>query len=129
VAEIIIHGALSPDLSCADCPDPIATPSSTTSYILIVTDMNGCTDADTVTVFVDENCGDVFVRMHFLRMAILKMMCYLSVENCIKNMKLLIYDRWVKKFLSLQKKISGWDGKYQGSPMILVCSCMNLTQQ
>jgi len=105
------------DLSCADCPDPIATPSSTTSYILIVTDMNGCTDADTVTVFVDENCGDVFVPNAFSPNGDLENDVLFVRGNCIKNMKLLIYDRWGEKVFESTEKNSGWDGKYQGSPM------------
>ena len=39
-------------LSCSDCPDPIASPPSTTEYLLVVTDDKGCTARDSLTVEV-----------------------------------------------------------------------------
>jgi len=39
-------------LSCADCPDPIATPGSTTEYRVEVTSADGCVAEDRVTVNV-----------------------------------------------------------------------------
>lgn len=39
-------------LSCTDCPDPIATPTSTTTYRVQVRNAEGCTDDDSVTVTV-----------------------------------------------------------------------------
>ena len=40
-------------LSCTNCANPIATPTFTTDYIVTVIDANGCSDIDTVTVFVN----------------------------------------------------------------------------
>lgn len=42
-------------LSCLNCPDPIASPTQTTDYIVTVTSADGCTDVDTVTVNVSGN--------------------------------------------------------------------------
>lgn len=40
-------------LSCANCPNPVATPDSTTTYYVLVTDsLSGCNGTDSVTVFV-----------------------------------------------------------------------------
>lgn len=40
-------------LSCVNCPNPIANPTDTMTYYLVVTDMNGCTSApDSVVVNV-----------------------------------------------------------------------------
>lgn len=51
-------------LSCDDCPDPIATPDTTTTYYLTATDTYGCEVYDTVTIEVldilpapDVNCS------------------------------------------------------------------------
>ncbi len=47
--------AWSPNSSLDDptSPVPVATPSTTTTYVVTVTDANGCTSSDDVTVFVD----------------------------------------------------------------------------
>ncbi|MDB5032809.1 MAG: hypothetical protein JWQ98_50 [Chlorobi bacterium] len=61
-------------LSCADCPAPIADPSTTTSYVVTATNAAGCVASDTVTVFVNERrpisagpdrsiCGSDSVRL------------------------------------------------------------------
>lgn len=42
----------SPDLSCLDCPDPVATPEQTMTYRLVVRDAGGCEGYDSVTVVV-----------------------------------------------------------------------------
>lgn len=39
-------------LSCTDCPNPIARPTQTTTYRVVVTDRNGCFDFDDVTISV-----------------------------------------------------------------------------
>lgn len=39
-------------LSCDDCPNPIATPTTTTRYLATVTNVLGCTISDSVTVTV-----------------------------------------------------------------------------
>ncbi|MEW6469942.1 MAG: PKD domain-containing protein [Bacteroidota bacterium] len=40
-------------LSCTTCQSPVANPTSTTTYTLIVTDANGCTGTDMITVTVN----------------------------------------------------------------------------
>ncbi len=40
------------DLTCSDCPNPTATPSSTTEYTLTVSDSYGCETSDDVTITV-----------------------------------------------------------------------------
>jgi len=42
-------------LSCTDCPDPIATPSSTTTYTLVVSDTYGCSIEDEITIEVSQS--------------------------------------------------------------------------
>lgn len=39
-------------LSCADCPNPSASPTDTSTYILTATDNHNCVHSDTTTVFV-----------------------------------------------------------------------------
>jgi hypothetical protein len=44
--------APSEGLSCTDCPAPVASPRTTTTYVLSTTSPEGCTDVDSVTVAV-----------------------------------------------------------------------------
>ncbi len=53
-------------LNCSNCPDPLATPDTTTTYSVIVTDSYGCQVFDTVTIEVlprldapDITCGNI----------------------------------------------------------------------
>lgn len=53
-------------LSCADCPNPVATPDTTTTYVLDAVDSYGCRTTDTITVNVlngpgapDLSCANV----------------------------------------------------------------------
>ncbi|MFT7605963.1 MAG: subtilisin-like proprotein convertase family protein, partial [Saprospiraceae bacterium] len=53
-------------LSCTDCPDPVASPDTTTTYHLSVTDTYGCMTYDTVTINVltqlpppEVTCGNI----------------------------------------------------------------------
>lgn len=43
----------SDELSCADCPDPMAHPSKTTTFLLTSTAPDGCVAVDSVTVVVN----------------------------------------------------------------------------
>ncbi len=40
-------------LSCTTCPDPMASPSTTTTYTLTGTNLSGCSQSDQMTVFVN----------------------------------------------------------------------------
>ena len=44
----------SPDLNCLDCPDPIATPSTTTTYYVTAWNNQGCKARDSVLVVVED---------------------------------------------------------------------------
>lgn len=47
-------------LSCTDCPNPVAAPTETTTYQVVVTNSAGCVGIDLITIYVDELPGDVF---------------------------------------------------------------------
>ncbi len=41
-------------LSCTGCPSPVANPSATTTYVVTVSDANGCTVKDTINITRDD---------------------------------------------------------------------------
>ncbi len=103
-------------LSCTNCQNPIATPSVTTTYTLIVTDVNGCTDADTVTVIVDIPCnsGELYIPNAFSPNADLHNDLFVISGGCIKVYDLKIYDRWGEKVFESDDITKSWDGTFHG---------------
>lgn len=104
-------------LSCSNCPDPIASPISTTIYVLMVTDTNGCTNVDTVIVTVDMECGEVFVPNAFSPNKDGKNELECVFGNCIQTMEFAIFDRWGAKVFETTDPKSCWDGVYKGKEL------------
>lgn len=103
-------------LSCTNCQNPTASPTQTTTYYLTVT-QNGCSATDTVTVFVDLPCGELFVPNVFSPNDDGKNDMLYVLGNCITNLEFAIYDRWGEKVFETQSAIYGWDGTYGGKPL------------
>jgi gliding motility-associated-like protein len=106
-------------LSCYTCGTPTASPSSTTTYTVLISDSDGCFLRDTVTVEVVPTCN-VFVPDAFTpgnpsgENAIL----YVRSE-CLANMDFVIYDRWGNKVFESKDPSVGWNGSFNnnGVPM------------
>jgi gliding motility-associated-like protein len=106
-------------LSCTQCNDPVAAPSATTSYCVRVTDSNGCSATDCVTVTVNTECGEIFVPNAFSPDGAD------NPENekecvygrCIVSLEFSIYDRWGEKVFQTTDKEICWDGTYKGQKM------------
>lgn len=113
-------------LSCAQCPNPIASPTVTTTYTLCVTDNNGCTACDTVTVLVDQQCGNIFLPNAFspnndgvndffcLRGPGAKGGGPCTASPCIVEVDFTIYNRWGQKVFHTTDISKGWDGIVNG---------------
>jgi gliding motility-associated-like protein len=100
------------DLTCNNCPDPVANPLVTTIYYVTGVDVNGCSNTDTVIVSVKMDCGEVFVPSAFSPNGDgINDVLYVS-GNCIKYMEFSIYDRWGEKVFYGNDPIVGWNGKY-----------------
>ncbi len=103
-------------LSCISCQSPVASPTKTTMYYLVVTDANGCTDMDSVIVTVENGCMDeLFIPNAFSpnedgQNELFKVIS----RNCIKAMKLIVYDRWGEIVFETNNINEGWDGKFKG---------------
>jgi len=102
-------------LSCSNCQNPSANPLVTTDYIVTVTDANGCTDTDTINVFVDETCTVIY-----LPNAISpngdgendELRIYINNLLCIVDFKISFFDRWGEKVFQSTNKDFRWDGTY-----------------
>lgn len=102
-------------LSCTNCQNPVANPQTTTDYIVTITDANGCTDVDTVTVFVDQTCKVLYLPNAFSPNADGEddeWRVYINNLACIEDFKITIWDRWGEKIFETSEKDFRWDGTY-----------------
>ncbi len=96
-------------LSCATCPNPVATPTITTTYFVNVTDSEGCSKIIPFTIIVldeniiipnvitpnGDNVNDLFV---------------INGLQYYNNAKLTIYDRWGKQVYTSSNYKNDWNG-------------------
>ncbi len=101
-------------LSCSDCADPIASPKTSTTYIVTVTDENGCTAVDTVKIIVVLPCAAIFVPNTFSpnNDGLNDLECVLG--DCIASMEFTIYNRWGEPIFSTKTQEECWDGTFRG---------------
>jgi len=103
-------------LDCIYCTNPVSTPEETITYTVIVSDSNGCTASDEVTVFVDfENVifvpnifspnGDAYNDVLYVR------------GKGVASLQFFIYDRWGEKVFETSSLDDGWDGTFRGKKM------------
>ncbi len=112
-----------PALSCTDCFDPMVRPFETAAFSVVVTDENGCTDSDAITVFVAKN-RDVFIPNVFSPNDdgfndILYIQAGPEVAS-IKSFK--VFNRWGEAIIELgdfqpNDPAYGWDGRHRGQLM------------
>ncbi|MFH1320704.1 MAG: gliding motility-associated C-terminal domain-containing protein [Bacteroidota bacterium] len=104
------------ELSCINCQNPLASPEETTTYILTVTDTNGCISTDSITINVNIKAvifipdifspnGDGSNDMLYVR------------GKKIESINFAIYDRWGEKVFETTDINNGWDGNFRGKPM------------
>jgi len=107
-------------LVCDTCQSTIANPTATTTYCVLVTDINGCTNSDCKTVTVNdadfEPCGEVFVPTAFSPDGTnsLENERFCVYGRCITSLEISIYDRWGKKVFESNSKDACWDGTLKG---------------
>lgn len=106
----------STDLSCTTCQNPIASPTVTTTYTLTVSDSLGCTLIDTVTVFVDIFCGEVFVPNAFSPNGDGQNDVLYVRGACIETVEFSVYNRLGERVFRSEDPAFGWDGVWRGSP-------------
>lgn len=106
----------SPDdgLTCSNCPNPIANPYQTTTYIVVGIDESGCRSADTITIEVDILCGEVYVPTIFSPNGkgpqINETLCVFS--DCVDQYKFVIHNRWGQQIFESESIANCWDGTF-----------------
>ena len=115
----------SPDdsIDCVTCLDPFVVPFGQTTYQLLVTDDNGCTDIDEVTVRVNierpVHAPNIFSPNNDGNNEFFNLFAGPGASR-IDN--LYIFDRWGNRVyrgqnVMLNEYNEGWDGNYKGAPV------------
>jgi gliding motility-associated-like protein len=100
-------------LSCTDCAITEAGPLGTITYIVEVTDENGCMAYDTVTVTIDGEIG-LYIPNIFSPNNDGENDVFHIYGPSWKHYKLEIYNRWGGLVFSTETPGEGWDGKTNG---------------
>jgi gliding motility-associated-like protein len=104
------------NLSCINCPNPIASPTTTTSYTVTVTAPNGCSQSAQVLINVDLPCGSVFMPTIFSPNGdfLNDRLCVLG--TCIEFSTYTIYNRWGEEVFTSRNQSECWNGTFRGKP-------------
>ncbi|HIA05439.1 MAG TPA: gliding motility-associated C-terminal domain-containing protein [Flavobacteriales bacterium] len=111
----------STNLNCPNCQSTSASPNHTTTYILQVTDSNGCVTNDTIVIVVDRNAS-LYVPDIFSPNGDGENDYFYVQGKGIEILNMAIYDRWGDKVFentgfTANDKYQGWDGTYKGKPL------------
>jgi len=125
-ADPIVTWAPSNTLDCNDCEDPVAKPTTTTTYVINLSDLNDCQVRDTITIEVNSN-RKFFIPNTFTpngdgRNDFFRIRSRLSSIRQIKVFR--IFNRWgdmvfeSKDFKPQEENFDdGWDGSFRGKPL------------
>lgn len=118
--------------------NPIASPDTTTAYIVQITDAYGCTNIDTVVVTVlDVVCAEpyIYVPNAFTPNDDGNNDILYVHADMATDLYFAIYDRWGEKMFETTDASKGWNGWYKGKPLdpavfvyYLKVTCLNRLQ-
>jgi gliding motility-associated-like protein len=102
-----------------DITSTIVNPLVTTTYNVTLTDVNGCSSTDQVTVIVQVECGEVFIPTAFSPNGdALNSFFRIKVkQECIVEMNLKVFDRWGEVVFEGTKAEDYWDGTFKGKSL------------
>lgn len=100
-------------LSCDTCATTIAQPFEQTTYLLTITDINGCKAVDSVTIYIR---GMLYVPNTFTPNANATNDMFFPKGEGIKDFEMRIFNRWGEQIFLTDKMERGWDGLYKGKP-------------
>jgi len=97
----------------------IVNPSTSTTYTVTLTDVNGCTSSDQVAVVIIEACGEVFIPTAFSPNgdALNSAFRIRVKQECVVEMNLKVFDRWGEVVFEGTKADDSWDGTFKGKPL------------
>jgi len=109
------------NLSCSDCPQPVATPKFNKKYAVTVVDSNGCKNISFVEVIVTCAGADLFLPNTFSPNGDGSNDIFYARGKGLDRVKSLrVFNRWgeivfEKRDFPVNNASVGWDGKYKGN--------------
>ncbi len=103
-------------LDNAEINNPVSTPEQDVSYILTVTDENGCVVERTVVIVVQTLCEEpyVFIPTGFTPNGDGKNDQFRVIGNNLAEVHLVVYNRWGEPVFETNDPNDGWDGTFKG---------------
>jgi len=122
-SQLLASGALkyvwtpSTGLNDSTIAAPLSSPSASTLYIVKGTDLNGCSNSDSVQIVVS-HAGDLLVNMPnaFSPNGDGKNDCFgiSRFAGLLQNVQLSVYDRFGVRVFYTSNPANCWDGRYKG---------------
>ncbi|MEO6670192.1 MAG: gliding motility-associated C-terminal domain-containing protein [Ferruginibacter sp.] len=101
-------------LNSATSLNPVASPTETTTYTLIVTTPEGCTNSDIVIVNVKQDIGCTDPMVAFTPNGDgINDRWLVGVESCYANAAVQVYNRYGSKVFSTGNYKNNWEGRYK----------------
>ena len=123
----------SSSLSCNNCSNPTASPFQTTTYMVIITDANGCKDTTMVEIVVvptppppvdtattvpsQPEVYALFLPNTFTPDNNNTNDLFMVYGTGIKTLEVTIFDRWGKLLYTITDLQQGWNGMYGNVPV------------
>jgi gliding motility-associated-like protein len=102
------------NLSCFGCLSPLFSGQKTQTYVLAVTDKNGCTNRDTINIYVDPDLAVYVPNIFSPNGDGVNDVFYVRGKG-IQSMRLMIFNRWGELIFETLDINQGWDGTYKGT--------------
>ncbi len=109
----------SQSLNNSTLANPTASPTDTTVYTVIFTDINGCSNTDSIEIQIRPvTCEEpeIFIPNAFSPNHDNQNEVLYVRGNTISKMELKVYDRWGELVFTSNDPKIGWDGTYNGKP-------------
>lgn len=108
----------STSLDCSNCQSPIASPTETTTYTVVVTnDSTSCVDTAMVNVIVELPSDNFFVPNIFSPNGDGNNDVFYVYGSGLNNFNLTIYNRWGEKIYESENQTEGWKGTQNGTEL------------
>ncbi|MBI5372031.1 MAG: gliding motility-associated C-terminal domain-containing protein [Sphingobacteriales bacterium] len=110
------HWEANPTLSNTNIANPVATPLNTTEYIVSGTDLHGCSNTDSITVYITTNNKSLYLMPNgFTPNNDGINDCYgIKYWGAIITLDFSIYNRWGGQVFHTTNPSGCWNGKIHG---------------